>query len=259
MSSSSSLFLNVGNLVGMGATDLNGDDASAQNRPGSISFIVDAYGPRILKYVRNVGTTARTRGELVEYAADGANVVSTSVTATAGSTTSVTAATTVPRHTGMMAYVLNKAATAGAAPEGEVSFVSTHTATILTMEPTYPFSVAVAVNDTVELVATYQVETTAANDAAWTCTGWLIGADGISANNYGWAVQEGYVVADATAANITEGTGVKAGVNGAITIVAANEAALSVGRALSAMTNDSVGLTVDIHAALFSTVGAVGL
>lgn len=260
MSSSSNLFLHVGNLVGMGASDLHEDASAPSHRPGSISFIVDAYGPRILKYVRSVRTATSAMGELVELAADGANVATTSIAnITAGSTTSATSSSlTAGRHRGMIAYVLDNADSAGAAPEGEVSFVANNSTTVITMEPDYPFSVALAVNDDIELVATYQVETTAANDVAWTCVGWVCGKDGISANNYGWVVQEGNVVATATAANITEGSAVKAGVNGAVAVIGANEANLSVGKALAAMTNDSVSVKTIVHGQLFTPVAAVG-
>jgi hypothetical protein len=218
-----------------------------------LSFISDAMGPRILKYVKNVRGANSAVAELCEYAADGANVLTTTVSnITAGSTTSATTSgLTAGRHQGMICYVFDNADSAGAAPEGEVSVVANNTATVITMEADYPYSVALAVNDDLELIATYQTETTAANAEAWTCPGFVAGKDGIDNNNFGWLIMEGFVLAKGTAANITEGDPVEAAANGSISTVAQGHEEW-VGLALAVMTNDSVSLRVPISAKLFT-------
>lgn len=246
-------FLNIGNLVGMGNADIHENSADPQFKGGALSFISDALGPRILKYVKNVRGANSAVAELVELAADGANVLSTSITnITAGSTTSATTSSlTAGRHQGMICYVLDNADSAGTAPEGEVSVVANNSATVITMEADYPYSVALAVNDDLELIATYQVETTAANAEAWTCPGFIAGKDGIDNNNWGWLIQEGFVLAKPTAANVGEGDPVEAAANGSIVTVAQGHEEW-VGIALAAMTNDSVALRCPILAKLFT-------
>lgn len=193
MSSSSNLFLNLGHLSGLGMSDLNRDDATPQMRPGTIAWVVDAFGPRLVKYVKNVNGSAILKGEFMAYAADGANVKTTTISnITSGTTTSfVTSSLTAGRHEGMIAFVLDNDDSAGAAPESECSIVATNTATLVTLERDYPFSVALAANDDLELIATYQVEDSADGDEAWTCAGVVLGADGISNMQYGWIHVDG--------------------------------------------------------------------
>ena len=140
------------------------------------------------------------------YASDTQNVKSTSVAnITSGTTKSfVTSGLTANRHNGMISYVLDTAAVAGAAPEGESSIVASNTATVVTLEPDYAYSVALAVNDDIELMSTYQVEDAADGDEAWTVAGIVMGIDGISDGNYGWIHVEG-VTPCQSAASAVEG------------------------------------------------------
>lgn len=206
MSSSSNIFLNLGHLSGMGMSDFNRDDSTPYMRPGTIAWVVDAFGPRIVKYVRNVNGSTILKSEFMAYASDGANVKTTTITnITAGSTTSATTSSlTANRHDGMIAYVLDNDDSAGAAPEGESSIVASNTATLIKMEPDYAYSVALAANDDLELISTYQVEDAADGDEAWTCAGVVLGADGITNLNYGWIHVEGICPAQ-TANSATEG------------------------------------------------------
>jgi hypothetical protein len=206
MSSSSNIFLNLGHLSGLGMSDFNRDDATPYMRPGTIAWVVDAFGPRIVKYVKNVSGSAILKSELMSYASDGANVKTTTVTnITSGTTKSfVTSALTAHRHQGMISYVLDVNAVAGAAPEGESSIVADNTATVVTLEPDYAYSAALAVNDDIELISTYQVEDAADGDEAWTVAGVVMSANGISDNNYGWIHVEG-VCPCQSAASAAEG------------------------------------------------------
>lgn len=206
MSSSSNLYLNLGHLSGMGMSDLSRDDATPYMRPGTIAWVVDAFGPRIVKYVKNVSGSAILKGEFMAYASDGANVKTTTVSnITSGTTTSfVTSGLTAGRHEGMIAFVLDTAAVAGAAPESESSIVAANTATLVTLEKDYAFSAALAANDDIELIATYQVEDAADGDEAWTCAGVVLGADGISNMQYGWLHVDGITPAN-TIDSATEG------------------------------------------------------
>src|SRR3972149_4287198 len=116
MASNKDLFLNLGHLSGMGMSDFNRDDATPYMRPGTIAWVVDAFGPRIVKYVKNVSGSAILKSECMAYASDTQNVKSTSVAnITSGTTKSfVTSGLTANRHNGMISYVLDTAAVAGA-------------------------------------------------------------------------------------------------------------------------------------------------
>lgn len=213
MASDASLVFRMGNLVGMGMRDIHGDDADPQHRPGSQSFVVDAFGPRVFEYGRNTSGSAVTVGQLMELEADGANVVTTTVSnITSGTRTSaVTSGLTADNHTGMLCFVLDDAGGAGAAPEGETSIVADNTATTITLEPDYPLSVALAANDDLELIANWQFEDSVDGDEAWTIYGVVVGQDGISSLSYGWIQREGYCSCVVGANAISEGDPVVAG------------------------------------------------
>lgn len=213
MATDNSLVFRVGNLVAMGNRDLNGDDATSYQRPGSQTFIVDAFGPRIFEYGKNVSGSATTVGQLMTLASDTQNTVSTSVAnITSGTTTSaVTSGLTADRHNGMLCFVLDDAGGAGAAPEGETSIIANNTATVITMESQYPFSAALAANDDLELLSNWQFEDAADGDEAWTVYGVVVGKDGISTGNYGWIQREGYCSCASGTNAISEGDPVVAG------------------------------------------------
>lgn len=193
MSSTGNIFLNLGHLSGLGMSDFNRDDAVPQMRPGTIAWVVDAFGPRLVKYVKNVSGSVIAKGEFMAYASDGANVKTTTITASAGSTTTaiVTTGLTAGRHEGMIAWVLDDAGAAGAAPESESSIVASNTDVLVTLERDYAYTAALDASDTVELIATYQVEDAADGDEAWTCAGVVLPAAGISNMQYGWIHVDG--------------------------------------------------------------------
>jgi hypothetical protein len=251
MSSSSNIFLDLGHLSGMGMSDFNRDDATPYMRPGTIAWVVDAFGPRIVKYVKNVSGSAILKSELMAYASDGANVKTTTISnITSGTTTSfVTSSLTANRHDGMIAYVLDSAQGTGIAPEGESSIVASNTATVVSLEKNYPFSVALAANDDLELISTYQVEDSAAADEAWTVAGVVLGADGISNNNFGWIHVEGVCPAQ-SAASSAEGDPVEAGVAQVTPLTAGHE--LWIGTALVTLSTDEVLKQLPVHFKLFT-------
>lgn len=251
MASNNNLFLNLGHLSGMGMSDFNRDDVTPYMRPGTVAWVVDAFGPRIVKYVRNVSGSAILKSELMAYAADGANVKSTSVAnITSGTTTSfVTTGLTANRHDGMIAYVLDNATTAGAAPEGESSIVATNTATVVTLEKDYPYSAALAANDDIELIATYQVEDSAAADEAWTVAGVVLPFDGISNMNYGWIHVEGTCPVQ-SANSAVEGDPLESGVAQVTPLTAGHE--LWIGTALAALSTDEALKQIPAQMKLFT-------
>jgi hypothetical protein len=257
MASNNDLFLNLGHLSGLGMADFNRDDVKPYQRPGTIAWVVDAFGPRIVKYIKNVSGSIIAKGELMSYASDGANVKSTSVTnITSGTTTSfVTSGLTANRHNGMIAYVLDVAAVAGAAPEGESSIVASNTTTNVTLESDYAYSSTLAVNDDIELIATYQVEDAAGADEAWTVAGVVLAKDGVSDGNYGWIQVEGVTPA-LSASSAVEGDPLEAGTATFTPLTGGHE--LWCGIALSALSTDEALKQIPVHVKLFSTENTGG-
>jgi len=135
MSSSTELFYKLGHLSGLSISDLHSDNArGAQTaRPGTIAWVVDAFGPRIVKYVKNMVGSTNAVGELMAYESDGANVRSTSITASSAGTTTtiVTTGLTANDHVDQIAWCVDDAGAAGAAPEGEASVVASNTTTTI--------------------------------------------------------------------------------------------------------------------------------
>jgi hypothetical protein len=191
------------------------------------------------------------------YDSDAANVISFSVAnITAGTTTSATTSgLTASDHQGKIANVLDNDDSAGAAPEGQSSIVADNTATKITMEADYPFSVALAANDDLELLATWQVEDAAASDEAWTVAGVVVGNDGISDGNYGWVQIEGAVSADIDTALVTDGDALIAGAAVLADPAGASAAELRCAIAMVAVSADQVAQTCPVMLKLF-TCGA---
>lgn len=258
MASDKDIYLNLGHLSGLGMSDLNRDDVLPYMRPGTVAWVTDAYGPRLVKYIKCLQSGGVAKGELMAYCSDGANVISTSVAnITSGTTTSfVTSGLTADRHNGMISYVLDKAAVAGAAPEGESSIVSKNTATVVTLDAHYPYSTALAVNDDIELIATYQVEDAADGDEAWTCVGVVLAKDGISANNYGWVQLEGVTPALSIASS-AEGDPVVADA-AAVGPFGTDGQELWVGTALSTLSTDEALKQLPIRVQLWTAAGTGG-
>lgn len=259
MATNADLVFRLSSITGLGMREINGDDADPYARPGTIAIVVDAFGPRILKYCRNVNGSAITMGELHSYASDAQNIRTTSISnITSGTTTSaVTTGLTADRHDGMICYVLDDAGGAGAAPEGEASIVANNTTTAITLEADYPYSAALAANDDLMLVSTYQVEDSVDGDEAFTVAGVAVGNAGITNLSYGWYQVEGVVNADASAATIATGDPVVAGAN-VVAAFGTDGHELWVGTALAGMTSDSVAAAALINLKLFAPENSGG-
>jgi len=216
MASLTDLTFRVGHLTGLSNSDLQGDSSTPQARPGTVAWITDAYGPRIVKYIRAVSSNAASStgtvrmGSPLAYDSDAANIITTSYTVTSGTvssfvTTSGGADVGGGNHQGAICFVTDDAGAAGAAPEGEASIVTNNTSTTFTLEPNYVLSAALGASDTVDIVSTYQMEDSFDGDEAWTISGIVLPTEGITQGNYGWVQQEGMCMARHIASAITEG------------------------------------------------------
>lgn len=187
---SGNTFLNIGHLVPAGVSDLNGDDATAKSQPGVCSYLVDAFGPKIFMYGRNVAGSAMTKGALCSRLAD---VAVSNITS--GSTTSATKAAswTANKHAGEILYVQDNDDSAGAAPEGEASIIGpNNTAATVVVDSGYPFTVALAANDDLDTISPgWHLVASAASDKAQEVKGIVVALNGLTDLYYGWVQQYG--------------------------------------------------------------------
>ena len=93
---------------------------------------------------------------------------------------------TADLHEGAICWVMDKAASAGAAPEGEMAGITSNTAAVLNFDPDFPLTVALAVNDDLEILYNYQMEDAAASDRTTVVQGVIAGTDGIPDKQFGW-------------------------------------------------------------------------
>lgn len=252
---SGDFFLNLGHITGLSMSDINGNDATPMMTPGTIAIVRDALGPRILKYVKAVA--AVTRGQTVSKpgAIDGIEEVDD---ITAGSTTSATTTgRTASDDVGKLCSCYDNADSAGAAPEGEFSVIAANTATVLTMDADLPFSVALAVNDDLALIGTYQAELCADGDLAHAVHGVAVGDQGISDNSYGWVQMEGITKASLKSEALTKNGGLVADV-GVLGAAASDGVELWCGIVLQDVKADQTADTGLVRLHLFQAAGTGG-
>lgn len=188
--STTSEFLNLASLHGIGNQDLNGNDSSPKDRPGRYAYMCDAFGTRIFQYGRNCKGSAITMGELVIRLADIA------ATLTGGGTTYAVkaAAWTADKSVGELLHIIDNADSAGGAPEGEIAVVISNTAGQCNLDPNYPYTVAVANNDTTAAISPgWHWDVAAAGAKAQEVKGVAVGSSGITSLYYGWSQQYGVV------------------------------------------------------------------
>lgn len=222
-------YLRLGMITLIGVEDLNGDFSPARSvgyRPGQIFIGVDAFGPKIFNYIRNLSGSAFAQGDVVRKVA--VLVVSNITSGTVTSATKVAAYTlgTVyvaagihpgGKHAGMMFHVDDNDDSAGAAPENEVSIVSSNTADVANLDIDFPMTAALAANDDISILTPgWHAEDAVAADLAQNVLGGIITVGGISDGNYGFVQQYGFqpdVKTLASMAAVTAGTGAIAAAN----------------------------------------------
>ena len=247
------LVLRMGSITGLSMADINSDAAETATvaRPGTLSIVVDAYGYRIFQYVKNVSDSAYAMGELVTKTANTAVNNQTGTVTTSATTTGLTA----NDHIGRLAYVLDDAGAAGAAPEGETTVVADNTATVISFDPKMPLSVALASGDDLVLISNWQSTDSADGDLAHNVLGVVVGNAGFSDNQYGWVQKEGYCPnADTTGGAITAGDPIVAN-TAQVGQFGSDGQELWVGIALATGSSDQAAAILPVNLKLFTTAG----
>lgn len=150
---------------------------------------VYCYSDILARFVWNRSGGTLAQGALAKfYRLSVANI-------TAGAVNSFTsaAAFVADEQVSNMAYVLDNADAAGAAPEGQMRFIVKNTANICYVQPN--FSVALAVNDDIEIRSRTNVIASAAGDSNGEIAGAVLAPDGIPDNYGGWVCKEGICAA----------------------------------------------------------------
>jgi hypothetical protein len=236
------MVLNLASLTPVSSPDLNSDKSTPIYTKGGLTFMQDAFGPKIFRYGHNRSGSVQAQSELASRVGD-ANGVKAVTDITSGTTLSATkvGAWTADLEVGALFYVFDNDDSAGAAPEGEVSIVKSNTADKITLEDSMPLTVALAANDDVRTMATYGVDDSVDGDFAYAVFGVVVGRDGISDKNYGfyqsWGVCPRVLVLASSALTVGEGVvadAARVGTSGA------DAATLHVGVALMAKSADMV-------------------
>ena len=246
------LVLKIGSITGLGqGINTDDPDTGTTARPGTLRILVDAYGYRILQYVKNTTASAAALGELLSKVANTAVSNITAGSVRQATTTGLTA----NAHDGRLCYVTDNDDSAGAAPEGETSVVKNNSTTIIDMEFDMPFSVALAANDDLTLISNWQGADAADGDLAVNVLGVVLGNQGISTLQFGWVQKEGYCPGvDALSGAITAGDPVVADA-AQVGAFGSDGQELWVGVALGAMAADQTADTLPVNIRLFSCAG----
>ena len=167
--------------------------------PGQYAQVWDPlWGLRIFKLVKNLNGSTIAKGDLMSYV-DVASVG----TITAGTTTSITTSGLTANDLEYQMIICgDDAGAAGAAPEGEASYCTANTTTLITLHSDYPFSAAIAASDTAAVVYVNGVHDAAGSDER----GFGLGTSGVAGVAYGaaadnswfWILQKGWCSAKNT-------------------------------------------------------------
>lgn len=256
MSSTAGMTFRLGNMVGMSSMDVNSDTSNTLHRPGSISFLVDAYGyPRIFKYVKNKRGSALTYGMVNTRPV---NVAITNMTSASTATQLVTTGLTASAHDGKLIYIQGE--TAATAPDGEVSIVKSNTATLVNLEAGYALSTAtVSPTGTADavIVSNWQTNINGTSDLAINVQGAIAGVDGISDGNFGWVQVEGPSVVNQTTVALTSGGVIETSATaGAVQVGGSGTQETWIGWTMAtSITNATKAL---VYLKLFTTAGPFG-
>jgi hypothetical protein len=181
------MVLNLSHIAPVGVEDLNRNTSSPKYKPGGMAWMEDAFGMRLFRYGQNRSGATQAQSTLASRVgnADATTVIDN---ITSGTTTSATkvGGWTANIHVGSMCYVFDNADAAGAAPEGEVSITIANTTDRVDVDPDMPYSVALAANDDLRMIGTWNLENAADGDKAYTVFGVVVGNDGVSNNNFGF-------------------------------------------------------------------------
>ena len=190
------------------------------------------YGSAIVSLVCNRDATILAQGECCKW-------YTAAVTASAGSLTTFTAATTANKQVGNFLYILDNNNSAGAAPESEARLIIKNTATVMTVQPA--FSALVEANDTGIIFSRSQVIATASGDDRMVTAGIVLAPDGIAPDYWGFVVRKGLVAAKMdTTTTVTAGRALKAGTRRLAICGGATLYYLTLAHTFLAQTNDVV-------------------
>ena len=178
----------MSHLIPVGKANVNSDDLTPRHPVGTISFVNDGYGFRVMEYCRNISGSAIAKGELQKKSGNTAisNILSGSTT------TVVTTGLTANTMRGQILYIDDNDDSAGAAPEGESGIIVSNTTTTITIDSGRPFTVAPAVNDEARVVYSSALVDAADGDLSGNVRGVCLASGGVTNLQYGWWQRYGY-------------------------------------------------------------------
>jgi hypothetical protein len=207
--------LNLGSLLSIGQKSLLDTHATPQTDLGVLSFLTDAWGPRIFRYVRFLQTGGMARGELCDRVA----MVTGTVDAPSNAVNDTTHATDAANFTaGNEVGKVFQVNVITGAKEGQTALVVSNTIDVLTFDSRYPLSAAIAVGDTYSDWGQAHYDDAAATTNRINVGGIVMGDPALG--DYGWVQIYGFnpaVFVDVSGPAITAGL---KGVAGAASVLA---------------------------------------
>lgn len=178
--------LKPGHITIPAGPDLLAADGTARYTLGASITVHDLFGERKFVYVKNQHGSAASQGEWLARVA----LPSTVTANAAGTVTTIkdtAAAYTVDDYVGYFVFCKDDAGAAGAAPEGESSYIVSNTATIITIHPDMPFTVATAASDTFGLWPNAHGRLADSDNDTLACNVFgVVMASSLGDNEYGW-------------------------------------------------------------------------
>lgn len=177
-------FLNMGNIIPIGIGDIESSDPDDNKSaaPGQFSIIRDAFGERMLRYMRCQQVGGHLKGEAARRRTASNTTLSTG--GTLASNRIYGAFNSAGKFKGAMCIHTNNTSTVGAAPEGEVAIIASNTASCAFLDPQAGFTATPNAGDTVSMYSVFGVEDASFGDAAALGAG--IACGDITVNEWGW-------------------------------------------------------------------------
>jgi len=251
-------FLHVGNIIPIGIGDLESSDADDKRSaaPGQFSIIRDAFGERIVRYMKCQQVGGHAKGEPAKRKNRSGYTLSAGGTITSARLYGNFAS--AGKWKGAMVVLTNNATTVGAAPEGEVAICVSNTASCAYLDRDAGFTTAPAANDTIDMFSVFGVEDASSGDAAALGAG--IACGDIAVGEWGWYQCKGIFPNAKISAKVSANTALIIGSTAATfrtgvgTISGVGDLQAMWGRGLSTIIGDVSGMKAPVYVNVLDAV-----
>lgn len=179
----------LGHLLASGGHDVLLSSPVMKASLGDVVYMRDMLGGRYFKYVKSAAAALMPQGSLLSMFGDNNGLTNIAAVVLGSTLHATTTGLTAGCFEGAACYVTNKAAVAGGAPEGETAIVRTNSTTRIDFDDHWPLSVALAVNDVLDIKAKHTATLSATGDFNRAILGTNLVDVGV--NEYFWSQYKG--------------------------------------------------------------------